>query len=72
MIKTNIVHYTKLYIEIIEVKILRCQRLWGTDSWFFYRVESWGANKELKTDIVYIIYAIHGIHNIKELLGCIL
>ena len=28
-IKTNILKYTRLYIEIIEVKILYGQRLWG-------------------------------------------
>jgi hypothetical protein len=42
-IKTNILRYTRLYIEIVKAKILFGQRLWGIDSWFSYRVESWAA-----------------------------
>ena len=41
MIKTNILQYIRLYIEMIGPKILFGQRLWGDDSWFSYKgVES--------------------------------
>jgi hypothetical protein len=32
MIKTNILQYTRLYIEIVEPKILFDERLYGIDS----------------------------------------
>ena len=42
MIKSNIFQYTRLYMELVEAKILFYQRFRGTDSWFSYRkVESW-------------------------------
>ena len=40
MIKTNILQYTRLYIEMVKAKILSSQRLWGSDSWFSYKVEA--------------------------------
>ena len=37
MIRTIILHYTRLYIEWVEAKILFGQRLWDDDSRFPYR-----------------------------------
>ena len=38
IIKTNILQYIGFYKEIVEVKVLFGQRLWGIDSWILMEV----------------------------------
>ena len=38
IIETNILQYIGFYKEIVEVKVLFGQRLWGIDSWILMEV----------------------------------